>query len=90
MFPPVVIQRDKNQITIPSSIAKQIKARKGTKYRISIDIHGDILLKVVKNDIRKYAGILKSDKSAVEMIREERIKDEQRSLKKYEQIWKNI
>jgi antitoxin component of MazEF toxin-antitoxin module len=80
MFPPVVIQRDKNQITIPSSIAKQIKARKGTKYRISIDKHGDILLKVVKNDIRKYSRLIKTDKSAVEMIREERIKDEQKAL----------
>ncbi|MEI6728603.1 MAG: AbrB/MazE/SpoVT family DNA-binding domain-containing protein [bacterium] len=78
--PTVTIQRDKNQITIPSVIAKQINAKKGTKYRVSVDKDGIITLKVIKNDIRKYLGIIKTDKSAVDIIREERLKDEQKIL----------
>lgn len=78
--PTIVIQRAKNQITIPSAIAKQIKAKKGTKYKVLITKDGDITLKILKNDIHKYAGIIKTDKSAVEIIREEREKDERKAL----------
>lgn len=84
--PTIVVQRAKNQITIPSSIAKQIKAKKGTKYKVLITKDGDITLKILKNDIRKYIGIIKTDKSAVEIIREERLKDEQKVLRVLENL----
>ena len=75
----VTVQRDKNQITIPASIVKQIKAKKGTKYRAEVDSNGNIILKVIKNDIEKYTRLINSNKSAAEMIRESRIEDEKLS-----------
>lgn len=77
----IVTQREKNQITIPSDIAKKLKAKKGTKYKISIDSNGDIKLQVVKNDIRKYIGIIKPDKQATQIIKQIRKEDETKVFK---------
>jgi len=81
--PTITIQRDKNQITIPSVIAKQIKVKKGTKYTVSINKNGDVVLKVIKNDIRKYIGILQSEKSAMAIIREVKMEEERSLIRKY-------
>jgi hypothetical protein len=35
---------------------------------------------IIKNDIRKYMGTLKNEKSAVEIIRQDRQKDDQKAL----------
>ena len=77
----IILQRDKNQITIPSAIVKKIGAKKNSKYRAIINKNGNIELELVLNDIAKYARSVKADKSAVEIIREERQKDELMSLK---------
>jgi antitoxin component of MazEF toxin-antitoxin module len=82
----ITIQRAKNQITIPASIVKQIQAKEGTKYRVEVSSDGDIVLKIIKNDIRKYAGIMKTDKSAVQIIREFRDGEE----KLYEEKLKRV
>lgn len=76
----ITIQRDKNQITLPSSIVKKIGAKKGTKYRLIINQKGNMEFVIIKNDIRKYMGSLKNQQSAVQMIRQERQKDDQKAL----------
>jgi|688.fasta_scaffold941618_1 hypothetical protein len=76
----ITTQRDKNQITLPSSVVKKIGAKKGTKYRLIINEKGNMEFVIIKNDIRKYMGTLKNEKSAVEIIRQDRQKDDQKAL----------
>jgi hypothetical protein len=76
----IVVQRGKNQITIPNAITKKIGAKKNTKYRAKINKKGNIELELVLNDISKYARNVKTEKSAVQTIREEREKDDLTSL----------
>lgn len=77
----IATQRTKNQITLPSGIIKKTKARAGTKYLVSVNKNGDIELKILKNDIRKYIGLLKTNQSAVQIISQERQKDDESSFK---------
>jgi antitoxin component of MazEF toxin-antitoxin module len=83
LVPTIVVQREKNQITIPNDVAKKIHAQKGTKYKILINKNGNIELEVIKNDIRKYIGTIKTKQSALEIIQKTRQEDENSSQKVY-------
>lgn len=73
--PLIGVQREKNQITIPQVIVDKIGAKKGTKYVFSVTDDG-FSVKKVKNRNDYFLGIIKSDKSAMELIQEARQIDE--------------
>ncbi len=81
---PIITQRDKNQITIPSGITKNIGATKGSKYKAIINTKGNIELMLLKDNIGKYKGSINTNESAVDLIRKERSGDESKSDKVYE------
>lgn len=78
----------KGQIVIPSTIRKKFGIKNGTRINIEVDEndHQIILKPITSESIRKFRGILKTErgkKSALQLLREERSEDLKREERKY-------